>query len=119
MKNRYYPKTKIEQKKRKMKPIRQGDVYLKPCSAIPAGSKKIAPVKGRIVLAEGKATGHAHTMTAECTTLFGVDESMVVVVDKPTTLDHQEHGKIEVAPGAYWVVRQREYTPKAIRRVLD
>lgn len=102
-----------------MRPIRQGDVYLKPCDKVPDGAKRIKPVNGRNVLAEGEATGHAHTMTAECTTLFGVDESMVVVVDKPTTLDHQEHGTIEVAPGTYWVTRQREYTPKAIRRVLD
>lgn len=102
-----------------METIRQGDVYLKPCSAMPAGAKKIEPVNGRNVLAEGEATGHAHTMTAECTTLFGVDESMVVVVDKPTTLDHQEHGTIEIMPGTYWVTRQREYSPEAIRRVLD
>ncbi len=102
-----------------METIRQGDVYLKPCSAMPAGAKKIEPVNGRNVLAEGEATGHAHTMTAECTTLFGVDESMVVVVDKPTTLDHQEHGTIEIMPGTYWVTRQREYSPEAIRLVLD
>lgn len=102
-----------------MKQIRQGDVYLRPCNALPSNAKKIKPVNGRVVLAEGEATGHAHTIDAECATLFGVDESMVVVVDKPTTLDHQEHGTIEVAPGTYWVTRQREYSPEAIRRVLD
>jgi len=102
-----------------MKEIRQGDVYLKPCSAIPANAKRIAPKNGRITLAEGEATGHNHTMTAECATLFGVDENMVVVVDKPTTLDHQEHGEIEVAPGAYWVVRQREQKRKEVQRVMD
>ena len=102
-----------------MEPIRQGDVYLKPCDKIPAGAKEIEPINGRLVLAEGEATGHAHTIEADCATLFGVDESMVVVVDKPTTLDHQEHGALEVAPGQYWVVGQREYAPEAIRRVLD
>jgi len=86
---------------------------------MPDGAKKIKPVNGRVVLAEGEATGHAHTIDAKCATLFGVDENMVVVVDKPTTLDHQEHGAIEVAPGNYWVTRQREYSPEEIRRVLD
>lgn len=102
-----------------MKPIRQGDVYLKKCEEVPAGMKEIKPISGRVVLAEGESTGHAHTIDAECATLFGVDGSMVVVVDKPTTFDHQEHGAIEIAPGSYWVVRQREQKREEIKRVLD
>ena len=102
-----------------MEPIRQGDVYLKPCDKMPDGAKKIKPVNGRVVLAEGEATGHAHTIEADCATLFGVDESMVVVVDKPTTLDHQEHGTLEVQPGTYWVVGQREQKREEIKRVMD
>lgn len=99
--------------------IRQGDVLLMKCDKLPDGLKKIRPVNGRLVLAEGEATGHAHTIEAKSATLFGVDESMVVVVNEPTTIQHQEHSAIEIAPGQYWVVRQREYTPKEIRRVMD
>ena len=99
--------------------IRQGDVLLVKCNELPGGLKKIRPVNGRLVLAEGEATGHAHTIDAACATLFGVDESMMVVVDKPATLDHQEHGSIEIAPGQYWVIRQYEYTPQAVQRVAD
>ena len=102
--------------------FRQGDVLLVPAGdidltkAVP--NKKM--VKGlKVVLAEGEVTGHSHTMTIETTTplLFGGKE--IVVVEEPTPLQHQEHGEIEVSPGVYWVTIQREYTPQAIRRVID
>ena len=99
--------------------IRQGDVLLKKCSKMPEGLEKIQPINGRLVLAEGEATGHAHTIDAKCGTLFGDEKNMVVVVDQPTKIEHQEHGAIEVNPGVYWVVRQREYTPGKVRRVVD
>jgi hypothetical protein len=99
--------------------IRQGDVLLKKCSKMPGGMKKIAPVNGRLVLAEGEATGHAHTIDANLGTLFGIDDQMVVVIDHPAKIEHQEHSTIEIAPGQYWVVRQREYSPEKIRRVMD
>jgi hypothetical protein len=99
--------------------IRQGDVLLKPCECMPKSMKKIAPVNGRLVLAKGEATGHAHTIDAGLGTLFGVDDQMVLVVDVPAKIEHQEHGAIEITPGQYWVVRQREYTPKEIRKVAD
>jgi hypothetical protein len=99
--------------------IRQGDVLLIECKKMPDNVEPIKPINGKLVLAEGEATGHSHTVDAECATLFGVDEKMVMVVDAPTTIEHQEHGAIEIAPGQYWVVRQREYTPKEIVRVRD
>lgn len=99
--------------------IRQGDVLLVLCENLPKNMKKINPVNGRLILAEGEATGHAHTIDAKCGALFGVDDSMVVVVNQPTRIEHQEHGTIEIAPGQYWVVRQREYTPQEIKHVVD
>ena len=37
-----------------------------------------------------------------------------------TTLDHQEHGSIVLAPGDYRVTRQREYQPGELpRQVAD
>ena len=99
--------------------IRQGDVLLKKCDKMPEGLKKVQPVNGRLVLAEGEATGHAHTIDATSGTLYGDDTRMVVVIDEPTKIEHQEHGVIEINPGIYWVVRQREYAPGKIRRVSD
>ena len=100
-----------------MKQIRQGDVYLVRTNTQPAGAK-VKPKRGRLILAEGEATGHHHSVDSAVCDLFGGDKP-VLVVRENTTLTHQEHGTIEIEPGTYWVVRQREYTPEAIRRVQD
>lgn len=99
------------------KQIRQGDVMLVPCTAKPAG-KKVKPENGRTILAHGEVTGHHHSLDARVATLFDGD-APVLVVREETTLDHQEHAAINVAPGTYWVVRQREYQAGEIVRVQD
>ena len=90
---------------------------LVPCTAKPTG-QKVKPENGRTILAYGEVTGHHHSLDAQVATLFGGDMP-VLVVREVTTMDHQEHAEIEVQPGTYWVVRQREYTPQAIVRVQD
>lgn len=99
--------------------LRQGDVLLVPCNVSMDGAKEIQPRNGRLILAEGEATGHHHRVDSRTAGLFNLAGKVVMVVNKPTVLTHQEHGAINVAPGQYWVVGQREYTPKAIRRVMD
>lgn len=43
--------------------IRQGDVFLLPVKALPAGCRPIQPEAGRrFVLAHGEVTGHAHAI---------------------------------------------------------
>lgn len=100
---------------------RQGDVFLLRIPNPPemTEAKPIKPINGRYVLAEGEATGHNHTVTTTGNGLFDFTGKTVLVVSAPTTLTHQEHAPIEIAPGTYWVVRQREYSPQAIRRVID
>lgn len=102
----------------KQQQVRQGDVLLIPCEMPEKKGKKVAPNNGRVILAYGEVTGHHHSLDAQVATLFG-GEKPVLVVKEITTLDHQEHAPIEITPGAYWVVRQREYTPHAIVRVQD
>lgn len=99
--------------------LRQGDVLLIPCSVSMDGAKEIEPRNGRLILAEGEATGHHHSVDCQAAGLFDLAGRVVLVVNEQTTLTHQEHGAIEVAPGQYWVVGQREYSPEAIRRVMD
>ena len=99
--------------------IRQGDVFIQTCNVAPANMHPIESKAGRLILAEGEATGHHHSVPATAAQLFAVDDRMVMVVSEPTVISHQEHAAIEIAPGMYWVVRQREYTPQAIRRVAD
>lgn len=102
-----------------MNQIRQGDVYLKPGEMPEGKCKKIKAKRGRLILAEGEATGHHHSVSADVAELFDFGGKMALVVREPATLDHQEHAPIEVQPGTYWVIRQREYSPQEIRRVAD
>ena len=99
---------------------RQGDVLIIKAEIDLQGAKEIKPRNGRIILAEGEATGHHHSVDCAVASLFDLGGKMVMVVDEPTVITHQEHGAIEIAPGQYWVVGQREYQPKKLpRRVMD
>jgi hypothetical protein len=99
--------------------IRQGDVFLQPAGKINLnGAKPVKPVNGRLVLAEGEVTGHAHTIDAACANLFELTGKRVLVVSEPTTITHQEHGELPIAPGTYWQLPQREWDESA-RRVID
>ena len=100
--------------------IQQGDVLIKSTKGI-KGNKL-----NHLTIAEGEATGHHHSVSCTTTELYQeqrcdiLDRNFhVLVVSEPTTLNHQEHGTIEVAPGTYWVVRQREYDGEKERRVID
>lgn len=50
--------------------IRQGDVLITPVSSLPAGSAEIPNDNGRIVLAYGEVTGHAHAIADHIKPLF-------------------------------------------------
>ena len=102
---------------------RQGDVLLVPVGAIPEGLTRRT---GRLVLATGEATGHAHVIEDEAAALYGdaLDQRFLEVlgeggVDLVHTSDPVEHDTLTIPPGIYKVHRQREYTPAAIRMVAD
>lgn len=104
---------------------RQGDVMIQGIDAIPAGA---LPVKaeGRVVLAYGEVTGHAHAFYGGRATLYrddGLGRTFLRVESGPAgegeELKHEEHSTIAVPPGDYEVVRQREYSPEEIRQVAD
>lgn len=69
--------------------------------------------KGRVILAYGEVTGHAHALDAQTTKLFGVKEwvDRILLVAKTTALMHEEHAPITLAPGIYRIRQQREYVP--------
>jgi hypothetical protein len=57
------------------KPHRQGDVLFVPVDEIPKGVKAVErDTRGRIVLAEGESTGHAHCVLDDPVTLFAMDD---------------------------------------------
>ena len=104
--------------------FRQGDVFLE-ARATPAGAKP-EEMKGRVVLAYGEVTGHAHAFYTDRVRFFretgsdGVARTFIRVEgDTPAALEHEEHSKIEVPPGDYEIILQREYSPTEIRQVAD
>ena len=105
--------------------VRQGDVLLVPVETAPEDARPVSSDGGAVVLALGEATGHAHVIRNERATLVaakGAAEVFLVVRGQtPVTLSHEEHHALPVAPGAYRVVRQREYEPGplASRLVAD
>lgn len=104
-------------------PYRQGDVLLIPCTAIPAGAQEEVPEQGRVVLARGELTGHAHTMAADRVRYFrddGLSQGYVRIDGgDPVPLTHEEHAALAIPPGSYRVVRQREYLPRENPRTVS
>lgn len=101
------------------KMVRQGDVMLKRISP-PSGERvEVPPVDGRVILAEGEATGHAHAVRAVGVALYVYGIQRVLEVQREAILEHEEHGSIVLPPGNYEVIRQREYTPERIMQVAD
>jgi hypothetical protein len=104
---------------------RQGDVLLVPVAPeeIPTGAMPAPRDRGgRMVLARGEATGHAHVINGPDTELLAdrdcIDELFVQIVSH-ARLVHEEHGAIAVPAGTYRVIRQREYIPGSSRPVAD
>ena len=103
--------------------IRQGDVLLVPVTDVPAETTPVAREHGRLILAHGEMTGHAHAIvdeSAELVTADGAAELYLLVHGTaPVALIHDEHTTLTVGPGRYEVRRQREYAPEEIRMVAD
>ena len=97
--------------------FRQGDVLLMPVAEMPRG-RQVEPEDGRLVLARGEATGHHHSVAARDGELVDAAEGVFLQIMAPTPLEHQEHGAITLQPGAYRVLRQREYVPGAVERMV-
>lgn len=99
--------------------FRQGDVLVVPVSAIPQDVTPIPRENGRVILAHGEVTGHAHAFAEDGVEMLMSNGVEFLKVDRVSELMHEEHHTIEFAPGAFKIVHQREYTPEALRPVAD
>ncbi len=97
--------------------FRQGDVLLVRVDAMPRG-QPIEPEGGRLVLARGEATGHHHSVAVEDAEVVDAAEGVFLRIMAATPLVHQEHAAITLEPGTYRVLRQREYAPGAVDRMV-
>jgi len=89
-----------------MRVYRQGDVLIVR-SSIPADAAPAQPTARGYVLAEGEATGHAHTIEATPNVqALCLADALFLRVSAPVKVWHQEHAPILLPEGDYQVVRQ-------------
>ena len=122
------------------KQIRQGDVQLQPVKALPDGCVEIDNDRGRIVLAYGEVTGHAHAIADHITKREIGPEAAAEIAEaaiararlwrapngdrflevrQTVHLTHEEHTTHALLPGIYHLPVQVQYTPAALHRVAD
>lgn len=106
-----------------MKIYRQGDVMIRQVAKLPKDATEVQ-TKGRIVLAYGEVTGHAHAITEREAKEYTMAEAAGAVrrflkVVSEATVRHEEHAPIPLPPGVYEIVQQREYHPEELRNVAD
>ena len=105
-----------------MAQFRQGDVMLVPADMVPDGARAVKREGDRTVLAHGEATGHHHSFAAGAGVelLEAPSGDRFLRVERPAALEHQEHTTVDVPPGIFQVIRQREYDDaEEWRRVQD
>jgi hypothetical protein len=100
-----------------MKQYRQGDVYIKEIKSIPNNAKEEL-CERRIILAEGESTGHAHSIVSAAALLYLLGDRMFIKTSG-CTVEHEEHGPLDIESGSYEILKQREYHPERIRNVAD
>ncbi|WP_175409370.1 hypothetical protein [Streptomyces sp. TRM64462] len=106
---------------------RQGDVLIVPLAeaAVPPHVADTADeprdARGRMVLALGEVTGHAHAVVGPGRLVRepGAFGPMLLHLPDGGRVVHEEHAPIPLPKGWYRVVRQREYVPGAVRLVAD
>jgi hypothetical protein len=106
--------------------LQQGDVLLtKVEERVSKNAKRVAPTGGRLVLAEGEATGHAHAIacpeTEEGVKLYTMGEVLMLVADHECTVVHEEHGPVTIPKGTWRVgaVQEYDYVERESRNVRD
>lgn len=102
--------------------FQQGDVIVERVDTVPTG-EAVPPENGRIILAKGEATGHAHAIEdiAGIRFIKGADGNHYLVLPEGRDLVHQEHKTVKLPPGSYRVRQVREYDHFAeeTRRLRD
>lgn len=106
----------------------QGDVFFEQIELLPEDLVEITPKEGRIVLALGEVTGHAHAIYPVDGVLsarfFKSGDANFLQVEEKCFLRHEEHAPIPFEKGIYRIPNfkggtQREYHPEEIKRVMD
>jgi hypothetical protein len=115
-----------KEKTMKTKLYRQGDVLFRQIERLPKGQQK---KRENATVAYGEVTGHSHALAMEdreVAEVLEIGDGLFVHVSEDgihieggATFVHEEHGPVTLPAGNYEVTIQREYSPKAIRNVID
>lgn len=112
---------------------RQGDVLFIKRDALPKGQRR---KRENGTVAYGEVTGHSHRLAPqnmatadvfECGAGEAGEQLFVRVSEDGISIDgnpgasfiHEEHGTVNLPPGNYEIRIQQEYSPEAIRNVVD
>jgi hypothetical protein len=102
---------------------RQGDVLIRRIPALPSGLTEVPLDEGRVILAYGEVTGHAHAVEGDVQLLAAdleeMEQRFLRVEGEHAQVVHEEHRTVALPPGDYEVTRQREYAPEASQMVAD
>lgn len=93
---------------------RHGDVYL--LQVAPPSIERHYPDHN--IVAEGEATGHAHRLMGDGR-LFLCNGELHLEAGQSTSLTHDEHARLDIPPGTFRVIIQREWSPYGETRVSD
>lgn len=105
--------------------IQQGDVLVfTNHEKLPAEAQEVQPIKGRLILAEGEATGHSHSislMDYPSTRLFEHEGNKFLECLEQVEVVHEEHHKVVIPKGLHRIGIVVEVDPFAdeIRKVKD
>ena len=101
------------------KMYRQGDVMVVAVDSVPPDAVPVEREAGRVVLAHGEVTGHAHAIVEPTAVKLADGIAEYLCAPQGATLEHEEHAAIDLPAGNYRIVHQREYTPQAFVPVRD
>ena len=104
--------------------IQQGDVLIFTNAKLPDDAQEVQPINGRLILAEGETTGHAHAanvMEYPGTKLFKSAQGLFLSVIAPIEIQHEEHKKVRVPAGVHKIGIVQEVDPFAdeVKNVQD
>jgi hypothetical protein len=112
--------------------VRQGDVLLirTTKSAVTKAHMEVPCERGRVVLAIGESSLHAHVMRGPGVCLLyreGVSDRVLTVVERclleleggESAPGVPRHAPVAVPPGTYIVRTQREWTGEEVRNAVD
>ena len=101
--------------------LQQGDVLFVECAEIPEDAKPVKRQDGKLILARGEATGHAHVIVAPDVEMYERAGVAYLRVPTPAPPLHEEHDPFPIPAGKWRIGRVQEVDPfeREVREVTD